>query len=298
MPPDERREAWRLSSATDDSLDGCSMRSADRVKVRQYGKTCKKLTGMFMTQELATHSGSVWCINFSLAGRYLASAGEDRVIHVWEVSEGERKGELLGEDPECVFGFRDKPFCSPLGHAADVLDLSWSKSQISNVVEKVPFLKGAGAPWLTDLTTPDALCIFPMITSLFVMLPFEAQTAWSSSSPASSTPSDSDPLPLPLPLHLCKNMFFVSLNIVFENWAIFESMKSTRTVKHHEIFIRNAECVVLFTDLEDEAREIRRPLGSIGCHRFHPPPMTARLVALALSDILHLSREVIIFFED
>uniref|UniRef100_A0A453GF92 Uncharacterized protein n=1 Tax=Aegilops tauschii subsp. strangulata TaxID=200361 RepID=A0A453GF92_AEGTS len=75
-------------------------------------------------------------------------------------------------------------------------------------------------------------------------------------------------------------------------------MKSTRTVKHHEIFIRNAECVVLFTDLEDEAREIRRLLGSIGCHRFHPPPMTARLVALALSDILHLSREVIIFFED
>ncbi|XP_048559874.1 WD repeat-containing protein 44-like [Triticum urartu] len=184
----KEREARRLSSATDDSLDGSSTRSAGRVKVRQYGKTCKELTGMFMTQELAAHSGSVWCINFSLDGRYLASAGEDRVIHVWEVSEGERKGELLGEGavskesggggspfvavagngspevamlplnsadkgygekkrrprvqssrksvgsdhlvvPECVFGFRDKPFCSLLGHAADVLDLSWSKSQ-------------------------------------------------------------------------------------------------------------------------------------------------------------------------
>ncbi|XP_044968477.1 WD repeat-containing protein 44-like [Hordeum vulgare subsp. vulgare] len=184
----KEREARRLSSATDDSLDGSSSRSAGRVKVRQYGKTCKELTGMFMTQELAAHSGSLWCINFSLDGRYLASAGEDRVIHVWEVSEGERKGELLGENavsresggggspfvavagngspdvamlplngadkgfvekkrrprvqssrksvgsdhlvvPECVFGFRDKPFCSLLGHAADVLDLSWSKSQ-------------------------------------------------------------------------------------------------------------------------------------------------------------------------
>jgi len=130
----------------------------------------------------------VWCINFSLDGRYLATAGEDRVIHVWEVSEGDRKGELLGEAsatkengggcspflavvgndspeiaalsltcadggyvekkrprkqsnrksvgsdhlvvPECVFGFRDKPVCSLLGHAADVLDLSWSKSQV------------------------------------------------------------------------------------------------------------------------------------------------------------------------
>ncbi|KAF7028035.1 hypothetical protein CFC21_040012 [Triticum aestivum] len=92
-----KRGAWRLSSATDDNLGGSSTRSADMVKVRQYGKTCKELTGMFMTQELAMHSGSVWCINFSLAGRYLASTGEDRVIHVWEVSEGERKGELLGE---------------------------------------------------------------------------------------------------------------------------------------------------------------------------------------------------------
>ncbi|CAM0956437.1 unnamed protein product [Alopecurus aequalis] len=44
---------------------------------------------------------------------------------------------------------------------------------ISNMVEKVPSLKGGGAFWFTDLTTPDALCIFPMITSLFIMLPLE-----------------------------------------------------------------------------------------------------------------------------
>uniref|UniRef100_A0ACD5Y9U0 Uncharacterized protein n=1 Tax=Avena sativa TaxID=4498 RepID=A0ACD5Y9U0_AVESA len=185
---EKEKEARRLSSATDDSLDGSGSRSAGRVRVRQYGKACKELTGMFMTQELPAHSGSIWCINFSLDGRYLASAGEDRVIHVWEVSEGERKGELLGEGagsrdsgggsspfvavggngspdvgalslssaekgylekkrrprvqssrksvgsdhlvvPECVFGFRDKPVSSLLGHTADVLDLSWSKSQ-------------------------------------------------------------------------------------------------------------------------------------------------------------------------
>uniref|UniRef100_A0A452YN70 Mitochondrial inner membrane protein OXA1 n=1 Tax=Aegilops tauschii subsp. strangulata TaxID=200361 RepID=A0A452YN70_AEGTS len=44
---------------------------------------------------------------------------------------------------------------------------------ISNMVEKVPSLKGGGALWFTDLTTPDALCIFPMITSLFIMLTSE-----------------------------------------------------------------------------------------------------------------------------
>ncbi|KAJ1273487.1 hypothetical protein BS78_06G284400 [Paspalum vaginatum] len=204
------REARRLSSATDDSLDGTGSRNAGRVRVRQYGKACKELTGLFMTQELAAHSGSVWCINFSLDGRYLATAGEDRVIHVWEVSEGERKGELLGEAsvakengggcspflavigndspeiaalsltcadggyaekkrkqnnrksvgsdhlvvPECVFGFRDKPVCSLLGHAADVLDLSWSKSQylISSSMDKTVKL------W--DITTSTCLKTF------------------------------------------------------------------------------------------------------------------------------------------
>ncbi|RLM65435.1 WD repeat-containing protein 44-like [Panicum miliaceum] len=210
---EKEREARRLSSATDDSLDGSGSRNAGRVRVRQYGKACKELTGLFMTQELAAHSGSVWCINFSLDGRYLATAGEDRVIHVWEVSEGERKGELLGEAsvtkengggcspflavvgndspeiaalsltgadggyvekkrrprkqsnrksvgsdhlvvPECVFGFRDKPVCSLLGHAADVLDLSWSKSQylISSSMDKTVKL------W--DITTSTCLKTF------------------------------------------------------------------------------------------------------------------------------------------
>lgn len=210
----KEREARRLSSATDDSLDGNGgSRNAGRVRVRQYGKACKELTGMFMTQELAAHSGSVWCINFSLDGRYLASAGEDRVIHVWGVSEGERKGELLGEGtvtresgggsspfvavvgngspevatlalnsadkgyvekkrrprvqssrksvgsdhlvvPECVFGFREKPVCSLLGHAADVLDLSWSKSQylLSSSMDKTVKL------W--DITTSTCLKTF------------------------------------------------------------------------------------------------------------------------------------------
>ncbi|KAG0528124.1 hypothetical protein BDA96_06G291600 [Sorghum bicolor] len=210
---EKEREARRLSSATDDSLDGSGSRNVGRVRVRQYGKTCKELTGLFMTQELAAHSGSVWCINFSLDGRYLATAGEDRVIHVWEVCEGDRKGELLGEAsvakengggcspflavvgndspeiaalslscadggyvdkkrrprkqsnrksvgsdhlvvPECVFGFRDKPVCSLLGHAADVLDLSWSKSQylISSSMDKTVKL------W--DITTSTCLKTF------------------------------------------------------------------------------------------------------------------------------------------
>ncbi|XP_061361474.1 uncharacterized protein LOC133305313 [Gastrolobium bilobum] len=90
----------RSSSATDDSQDG-SFHGPERVRVRQYGKSCKELTGLYKSQEIQAHDGSIWSIKFSLDGKYLASAGEDCVIHVWQVVESERKGELLlMEKPE------------------------------------------------------------------------------------------------------------------------------------------------------------------------------------------------------
>lgn len=84
----------RSSSATDDSQD-VSFHGPERVRVRQYGKSCKELTGLYKSQEIQAHNGSIWSIKFSLDGKYLASAGEDRVIHVWQVVESERKGDLL-----------------------------------------------------------------------------------------------------------------------------------------------------------------------------------------------------------
>nr|KYP57292.1 WD repeat-containing protein 44 [Cajanus cajan] len=176
----------RSSSATDDSQDA-AFHGPERVRVKQYGKSCKEVTALYKSQEIQAHNGSIWSIKFSLDGKYLASAGEDCVIHVWQVVEGERKGELLlldrekGEDhvhgsnvnmlllvngspeaaallspladgerkrkgrssvsrkslsldqlvvPQTVFALTDKPVCSFQGHLHDVLDLSWSKSQI------------------------------------------------------------------------------------------------------------------------------------------------------------------------
>ncbi|KAI3441549.1 WD_REPEATS_REGION domain-containing protein, partial [Psidium guajava] len=89
----------RSSSATDDSQDA-SFPGPERVRVRQYGKSCKDLTALYKSQEIQAHNGSIWSIKFSLDGRYLASAGEDRAIHIWRVSESEGKGELLVEKPE------------------------------------------------------------------------------------------------------------------------------------------------------------------------------------------------------
>ncbi|KAE9590630.1 putative transcription factor WD40-like family [Lupinus albus] len=90
----------RSSSATDDSQDAASFHGSERVRVKQYGKSCKDLTAVYKTQEIQAHNGSIWSIKFSLDGKHLASAGEDCVIHVWQVVESERKGELLTDKPE------------------------------------------------------------------------------------------------------------------------------------------------------------------------------------------------------
>ncbi|CAA6655690.1 unnamed protein product [Spirodela intermedia] len=85
----------RSSSATDDSQGAQSHHGPERIKVRKYGKSLKELTGLYMSQEIQAHKGSIWSIKFSLDGRHLASAGEDSVIRVWQVTEKNMKGGLL-----------------------------------------------------------------------------------------------------------------------------------------------------------------------------------------------------------
>ncbi|KAG0504497.1 hypothetical protein KC19_N027300 [Ceratodon purpureus] len=54
-----------------------------RVKLRQ--KSSRDLSDLHLSQEIIAHQGAIWTMKFSTDGRYLASAGQDRVVHVWEV---------------------------------------------------------------------------------------------------------------------------------------------------------------------------------------------------------------------
>ncbi|KAJ7961450.1 WD repeat-containing protein 44 [Quillaja saponaria] len=152
--------------------------SSEWVKVRQSGKSYKELSALQLCQEFEAHQGSIWTMRFNFGGNYLASAGEDKVIHVWEVQEcdvmslrpeegnltplhpslvpssrdqtgletpplssekkkkgksGSKRGNQIPDYvhvAETVFSLSEIPFCSFKGHLDDVLDLSWSRSQL------------------------------------------------------------------------------------------------------------------------------------------------------------------------
>ncbi|KAD3068354.1 hypothetical protein E3N88_36234 [Mikania micrantha] len=74
------------------------------VKARVHGKPCKEFTALHQSQEIQGHDGSIWAMRFTNDGQYLASAGEDKVVHVWEVQEFDVMALRGGDDSSSVGG--------------------------------------------------------------------------------------------------------------------------------------------------------------------------------------------------
>ncbi|KAH1099437.1 hypothetical protein GYH30_034876 [Glycine max] len=53
-----------------------------RIKVKQNKKRCLEFSGLYLGQEVRAHKGLVWTMKFSPSDQYLASGGEDGVVHI------------------------------------------------------------------------------------------------------------------------------------------------------------------------------------------------------------------------
>eukprot|EP00899_Mesostigma_viride_P012407 jgi/Mesvir1/21167/Mv08927-RA.1 len=97
-------------SPSDAALAGCVVpslgvsgsmkyRGPNAVKVGVHRKLYKDLTAVSRTQELRGHEGPVWAMKFSPDGAYLASAGQDRLVRVWQVTANHVGEERPRRDP-------------------------------------------------------------------------------------------------------------------------------------------------------------------------------------------------------
>ncbi|XP_077248524.1 uncharacterized protein LOC143888106 [Tasmannia lanceolata] len=99
---DRQQEEGKLGS---DYLYPITRVRAHRVRVRLYKKRSKEFSAVYMGQEIEAHSGSILTMKFSLDGQYLASAGEDGVVRVWQVMDCARTddNDIPEVDPSCIY---------------------------------------------------------------------------------------------------------------------------------------------------------------------------------------------------
>ena len=120
------------------------------VKVQVNRKMYKEFTEMRRAQTLRAHDEAVWTMKFNHDGRYLATAGQDRVVRVWELDLIDGSGVGQSSDPSSptdseannndadkntsktsykIRGdeiFKSEPRREYRGHRGDILDLCWS----------------------------------------------------------------------------------------------------------------------------------------------------------------------------
>ena len=135
------------------------------IKVRAKFKKKKEFDRLFLAQELRPHSSaSVWAMEFSKDGKYLAAAGQDEVVRVWAVISSPEERQMHETEEAHADGdstqrlsapvFRRKAHREYQGHTATILDLSWSKNSflLSSSMDKTVRL------W--HVSRSECLCTF------------------------------------------------------------------------------------------------------------------------------------------
>ncbi|KAK8946009.1 hypothetical protein KSP40_PGU008185 [Platanthera guangdongensis] len=130
-----------------------------KAKVLQHRESYKELTALFIGQEIQAHFGLIRTMKFSPSGCYIASGGEYCVVRIRQIKEldefckhsmrdGSGKFTDKIDGPKSLFGRKgvnSAPIFIPKkglrimkthfqefhGHTSDILDLSWSTSDVS-----------------------------------------------------------------------------------------------------------------------------------------------------------------------
>ncbi|KAM3233606.1 WD repeat-containing protein 44 [Capsicum annuum] len=95
----------RSDNSKADNASAVQRSRVRRTKVHQRKKQLNELSALFVGQDIQAHEGSVLTMKFSLDGQYLATAGEDKIVRVWQVVEEERSNEIdiSDLDPFCMY---------------------------------------------------------------------------------------------------------------------------------------------------------------------------------------------------
>ena len=132
------------------SMTGSPKQDAKGLKVKIFSsrKNFKEFSGVRLVQSVYAHEGVIWVAKFNKSGKYLATAGQDGVVAVWQVHvnrsldntgtsdcdsrrESHEAAESHEEAPGVVYGvpvLNPTPYRLYKGHKKDVLDISWSQS--------------------------------------------------------------------------------------------------------------------------------------------------------------------------
>lgn len=122
-----------------------TLRMSDHVRVIAHKKRDREFTNLYRWQRVRAHNGPIRVIEFSRAGKFLATAGQDMLIKIWDIDsklEDNRADILKGVSGvssddmgnatrvHSAYSYIRKgaPMMVCKGHTSDVIALSWSKN--------------------------------------------------------------------------------------------------------------------------------------------------------------------------
>lgn len=131
-PPSQKR-------ARSDELQAGTrtLRNNDHVRVTSHKKRERDFANLYRWQRIRAHNGAIRALEFNRSGLYLATAGEDAVIKIWEIDvrlSDMRAGIIrdAGEENQTRTSFayisKSVPVKVLKGHTSDITALSWSKN--------------------------------------------------------------------------------------------------------------------------------------------------------------------------